>query len=150
MTERDTVNHWLAALPATPAVALDGDGICALQQDKDVLVMVEVPEGSPLCLLYSPVMPEPEAAFLQEWLASAMALNLYGRPLGGCWLAYDRGNAVLVLCYNLPVDRTSSHEFANALQNLVASLKAARVALTPDEETLDAFRDDMAMSGVAP
>ena len=107
--------------------------------------MITTPEDSPLCYLYGTVMMAPAEELFSDWLEQALSLNIYGRALGGCWLAYDSENRLLLLCHNLPVAKTSGEEFGNTLQNFVQAMKAAREALELDEAALEDLEDEIAI-----
>jgi|GEM_PF-6205288 hypothetical protein len=137
MTSRETVNEWLSFL----SFALDAEGTCALSQGTELLILVEVPDDSPVCHLYGPVLPAPEAELQAVWFQHALELNQFARPLGGCWLAYDERESMLMLCHNLVVEKTSATEFSNALQNFAQSIRTARQMMTPDAETTEDLQD---------
>ena len=137
MTSRATVNEWLSPL----SFALDTDGTCALAQGTELLILVEVPEDSPVCYLYSPVMPAPEAELQAVWFQHALELNQFARPLGGCWLAYDERESMLMLCHNLVIEKTNAAEFSNALQNFAQSVRTARQMMVPDADTSEELQD---------
>lgn len=137
MTSRETVNEWLSAL----SFSLDAEGTCALSQGTELLILVEVPQDSPVCYLYGPVMPAPDAELQAVWFQQALELNQFARPLGGCWLAYDERESMLMLYYNLVVEKTSAEEFSNALQNFAQSIRTARQMMTPDADAAEDLQD---------
>ena len=123
------VNQWLSE--REPGLYLDEDGVAGLQRDSETLLILEVPADSKVCHLYAPVatLPEenPELA-----LYTALELNRFGRPLGGCWLAWDPEIAMLTLCYNLHVQTADSISFNNTLDNFLVTLDQVREEFSKD------------------
>jgi len=142
--DRRQVNQWLQATPGAEAVRLDDSGAASLQADDDVLLLLQAPEQGGICRLCSAVMSAPPPPLLTLWLRSALELNLYGAPLGGCWLAFQPEEAILALCYNLEIAHTTAADFANVLQNFTLAVRKARFALSPDEETVAELEEEEA------
>ena len=117
------IDRWLSE--REPGLHLDEDGVAGLQRDPQTILILEVPRDSEVCYLYAPVtsLPEknPELA-----LVAALELNRFGRPLGGCWLAWDPDIAMLTLCHNLHVPAYDSVSFNNTIDNFLISLDQAR------------------------
>lgn len=117
------VNQWLS--DREPGLNLDEDGVAGLQRDPQTWLILEVPRGSEVCHFYAPVdfLPEenPELA-----LIAALELNRFGRPLGGCWLAWDPDIAMLTLCHNLHVPTNDTVSFNNTLDNFMIALDQVR------------------------
>jgi hypothetical protein len=145
MNPRDTVNEWLSDLSIVPPVSLDADGVCPLAQGPELIILVEVPDESTVCHLYSPVTPAPDEPLQTGWFQAALELNKFGRALGGTWLSYDARQSVLLLCYNLIIEKTTATEFANALQNVAQAVQAARTFMIPDADTAEELRTQAAM-----
>ena len=126
-----TVDHWLSE--REPGLHLDEDGIAGLQRDPQTMLILEVPRDSELCYLYAPV-----AALSEEnpeiTLTAALELNRFGRPLGGCWLAWDPDIAMLTLCHNLHVPANDSISFNNTLDNFLIALDQARKELKAENQ----------------
>lgn len=139
LSDTDIVNQWLSQLQ--PELRLNELGYCSLA-DEDVVLVAEVPGTTEHCHVFGVVMPAPEAAYFPLWLQEAMRLNLMGRPLLGCWLAYDPEESALFLCHNLRIDRTSADDFETMVNTMVALIKTLREQLTPEEATLDELRED--------
>lgn len=59
-------------------------------------------------------------------------MNRFGRPLGGCWLAWDPEIAMLTLCYNLHVPAADSISFNNTLDNFLVALDQVREEFSKD------------------
>lgn len=127
-----TVNYWLSE--REPGLQLDEDGVAGLQRDPQTMLILEVPRGSEVCHLYAPVaaLPEenPEIA-----LVAALELNRFGRPLGGCWLAWDPDIAMLTLCHNLHVPTNDAISFNNTLDNFLIALDQARKEFSAGNRT---------------
>lgn len=125
------VNRWLSE--REPALYLDNDGIAALQRDSQTLLILEVPAGSQVCHLCAPVAALSEHK-PDNSLFKALELNRYGRPLGGCWLAWDPDIAMLTLCHNLLVPANDSLSFNNTIDNFFIALDEARKELGIDND----------------
>ena len=120
------VNHWLHE--RAPDISLDDSGVASLMRDEQTFFIIEVPSGGNVCHFYAPAIALSESDPESD-LYAAMALNCYGRPLGGCWLAWDEEIQMLVLCYNLNLQATDGIHFWNALDNFLLALDAARAHL---------------------
>jgi len=129
------VNHWLQE--RAPGAELDADGVAGLQRDAQTVVVLEVPAGGEVCHLYAPVAPLPEEAIAPA-LTAALELNRFGRPLGGCWLAWDPDVHMLTLCHNLHVPATDALAFNNTLDNFIDSLDSARAMFMASPAQSDA------------
>ena len=134
------IDLWLQRRVA--GMGLDESGIAVLKRDEDTAILLEVLPDSDVCHFYAPVAPlpqdVPEAALL-----AALSLNRFGRPLGGCWLAWDDEIQMLVLCWNMNVLRRDEIDFNNAVDNFIAALDAARFTFMPQpvSEELQLHRD---------
>lgn len=122
------VNSWLRERIAD--AELDADGVASLMRDEQTFILIEVLPASTVCHFYAPVAPLPEFD-PESGLLAAMELNRYGRPLGGCWLAWDPDIQMLMLCYNLTLPPTDSISFWNTVDNFIAALDIARDQLSP-------------------
>lgn len=125
---QNKVNQWLHN--RSPGAALDDTGVAALQRDADTLIVLEVPAQSEVCHLYAPVAALPEDD-QEAAMQTALELNRFSRPLGGCWLAWDPDSQVLTLCHNLSIDKNDEIVFNNTLDNFLHSLGTARALLAP-------------------
>lgn len=126
MDAANHINLWLQH--RVPGSGLDAEGWAALRRDDDTLIIIHVPEGVPVCHLCAPVAPLPEDD-REAALLAALQLNLMGRALGGCWLAWDDDLQMLVLCWNLHVASSDEVAFNNAIDNFTVALDAARSEL---------------------
>jgi hypothetical protein len=98
------------------------------------MLILEVPRGSEVCYLYAPVAALPEEN-PEINLVAALELNRFGRPLGGCWLAWDPDIAMLTLCHNVHVPANDSISFNNTLDNFLIALDQARKELNAENRT---------------
>jgi hypothetical protein len=120
MNSREIVSNWLSE--RVSGATLDDDGIAGLQADDENIIMLEVPENSQTCHISSPAMALPENEPVAG-LFAALELNRYGRPLGGCWLAWDPDIEMLMLCFNLYIPTSDVVAFNNTLDNFASALK---------------------------
>ena len=123
-----TVERWLTA--RIPDARFDEDGVVALERDDETLVVIEIASSGLICHLYAPVCGEPDKA-PELALLNALMLNRFGRPLGGCWLAWDPDISMFTLCFNLRIPEMDGQTFNNALDNFMASIDHAREQLNP-------------------
>ncbi len=125
----NTVDHWLHL--HADGIQLDDEGIALIPGagDEESVLAIEVPDNSDVCYFYAPVCPLSADAAETE-LYQAMELNRFGRPLGGCWLAWDPEFAMLTLCYNLHIPSSDSIAFRNTIDNFFSSLKEAKRRLS--------------------
>ncbi len=124
-------NLWLQR--RIPGSGFGGDGVAALTRDKDTVLMLEIPAEDDICHFYAPVAPLPEEN-RDSALLAALSLNLGGKALGGCWLAWEDELQMLVLCWNLVVHGADESAFNDALDNFMLALDEARAVLLPDPE----------------
>ena len=120
------VNSWLHEINTD--IALDDDGNTIIQRDPHTAILLEVTEGTRLCYFCAPVTTLPEynpAAGLH----TALTLNQYGRPLCGCWLAWEPEINMLCLCHSLYLHKADAISFNNTLQNFMIALDEAREKL---------------------
>lgn len=133
---QDSVNQWLAA--RVPGARLDDSGVAAVRRDEDTVVLVEVPsdgETGHLCALIAPLPEEArEAALL-----AALELNRFGRPLGGCWIAWENDIQMLTLCANVDVPTSDAIAFGNTLDNFMVALDQARAIFIRQDDGDDAM-----------
>jgi Tir chaperone protein (CesT) family len=125
----DTVERWLST--RVPDASFDEDGVAALARDDETMVIIEVDQSGTICHLYAPVCRPPNHA-PELALLFALELNRFGRPLGGCWLAWDPDVSMFSLCYNLRIPDNDAQSFSNILDNFIASLDRARDYLNPN------------------
>ncbi len=129
---KNTVDHWLAQ--RIPGAALDASGIATIRRDEDTVIVLEVPPDSDVCHLCALVAPLPEVA-REAALMAALELNRFGRPLGGCWLAWEDEVQMLTLCHNVLVPATDAIGFGNTLDNFLMALDYAREQLLVADAT---------------
>jgi hypothetical protein len=124
----ETVERWLST--RVPDANFDEDGVAALVRDDETMVIIEVDQSGTICHLYAPVCRPPDHA-PELTLIFALELNRFGRPLGGCWLAWDPDVSMFSLCYNLRIPDNDAQSFSNTLDNFIASIDRARDYLNP-------------------
>ena len=129
-----TVGRWLSA--RVPDASFDEDGVAALVRDDETMVIIEVDQGGTICHLYAPVCRPPDHA-PELTLIAALELNRFGRPLGGCWLAWDADLRMFSLCHNLRIPDNDAQSFSNTLDNFIASIDIARSHLNPSTSPID-------------
>lgn len=130
MTSRALVEEWLSA--RVSGVRLDQNGIAAVKRDGDTAILVEVPDGEDTCHLYALLAPLPEGA-REAALLAALDLNRFGKPLGGCWIAWENEIQMLTLCHNFFVPGGDSIAFGNTLDNFLSALDQARAIFIPQD-----------------
>jgi hypothetical protein len=130
MNSREIVSNWLA--DRVSGATLDDDGIAGLEADDGNIIMLEVPENAQNCHISSPAMALPENEPVAG-LFAALELNRYGRPLGGCWLAWDPDIEMLMLCFNLYIPTSDIVAFNNTLDNFAAALKLVQSSFNEEQ-----------------
>jgi hypothetical protein len=103
--------------------------VAAISRDDETLVVIEIAEDGVICHLYAPVTRPPDEMY-EIALITALELNRFGRPLGGCWLAWDADVSMFSLCYNLRIPDSDEQTFNNTLDNFIMSIDLAREQLT--------------------
>jgi len=95
---RMRIESWLA--DKVPGAAFDDAGTASVQRDADTVVVLELSPSADICHFCALVAPlsedMPEAS-----LFAALELNRFGKPLGGCWLAWEPDLQMLTLNWNL-------------------------------------------------
>ena len=123
-----TVERWLSS--RVPDASFDEDGVTALVRDEATVIVIELDKSGSICHFYAPVC-RPSDDTPELVLISAMELNLFGRALRGCWLAWDPDISMLSLCHNLRIPDNDAQSFSNTLDNFIASIDIARSHLNP-------------------
>ena len=128
---KDRVNAWLAS--KVPAASFDQSGTASVQRDSDTQVVLELSPSEEICHFCAIVAPldeeMPEAS-----LFTALELNRFGKPLGGCWMAWEPDLQMLTLCWNLELADADQISFSNAIDNFIAAIDSARRELLPQSE----------------
>lgn len=121
-----TLSGWLAG--RAPNASLDSAGVAALRRDDATLMVIEVPPESDICYLSCLVATVDETVRM-SMLSTALELNRFGKPLGGCWLAWDVELDALILCHNLIISKIDEIEFNNVVDNFLGAVDVSRAQL---------------------
>ncbi len=128
---KDRANLWLAT--KVPGASFDQAGIASIQRDPDTQLILELSPSEEVCHFCAIIAPldeeMPEAS-----LFTALELNRFGKPLGGCWLAWEPDTQMLTLCWNLELADADQISFSNAIDNFIAAIDGARRELLPQSE----------------
>lgn len=128
---RERANLWLAA--KVPGASFNQAGMASIQRDTDTRIVLELSSSEAFCHFCASVAPlddaEPETSLL-----TALALNRFGKPLGGCWLAWEPDLQMLTLCWNMELTHADQLAFSNALDNFISAIDSARSELMPQPE----------------
>jgi hypothetical protein len=127
MTERETVDGWLANL-GSAHFRLDQNGVCACRHDDSGEVVVEVPEGSGQVFLYAslgPMPPHGREAFFRHLLE----LNAYMVGSRGGALGLDPQSEDVVLSRAEPIEALRAELFQRLLVNFIAAAKGLKADL---------------------
>jgi hypothetical protein len=122
----NVVERWLSARIAD--LSFDEHGVAAIKRDDETLVVIEIADDGVICHLYGPVCRPPDE-MPEIALITALELNRFGRPLGGCWLAWDSDVSMFSLCYNLRIPDNDEQMFNNTLDRFIMSIDLARKQL---------------------
>jgi hypothetical protein len=123
----NVVERWLSARIAD--VSFDEHGVAAIKRDDETLVVIEIADDGVICHLYGPVCRPPDE-LPEIALITALELNRFGRPLGGCWLAWDSDVSMFSLCHNLRIPDNDEQMFNNTLDRFIMSIDLAREQLS--------------------
>lgn len=126
------VEGWLGT--RIEGVGFDEHGVTAITRDDETLVVIEIAEDGIICHLYAPVCRPPDE-MPEIALITALELNRFGRPLGGCWLAWDADVSMFALCYNLRIMDNDEQTFNNTLDHFLMSIDLAREQLSMRSES---------------
>ncbi len=127
---RSSVDQWRQS--RAPGTCLDISGVAAVRRADNTIILVEVPEDTEVCHFCALVAPLPEG-LREAALLAALEMNRFGRPLAGCWLAWEPEVEMLSLCHNLHVPSSDAIALANTLDNFVSVLDATRGLFVADE-----------------
>ena len=128
---RERINHWLAA--KVPGASFNHAGIASIQRDPDTQVALEMSPSGELCHFCALIAPLDEES-PESSLFAALELNRFGKPLGGCWIAWEPDIQMLTLCWNMALASADEISFSNAIDNFISALDSARRELKPHPE----------------
>ena len=138
----DCVNRWLAA--RVPGASFDEAGSVTIASDTDKHLLLELSADRNLCHFCAVVGPL-DTTSPMDTLIAALELNRFGKPLGGCWLAWEPDIDMLTLCSNLEIAGADEIAFGNALDNFIVALGTARAALAPYAEAENSAEAELRM-----
>ena len=124
-------NLWLAA--KVPGASFNPAGIASIQRDPDTQLILELSPSEEVCHFCAIIAPLDEQ-MPEVSLFTALELNRFGKPLGGCWLAWEPDIQMLILCWNLELADADKISFSNAIDNFIAAIDSARSELMPQSE----------------
>jgi hypothetical protein len=130
-TNKDRANLWLAA--KVPGASFNQVGIASIQRDPDTQLILELSPSEEVCHFCAIIAPLDEQ-MPEVSLLTALELNRFGKPLGGCWLAWEPDIQMLTLCWNLELADADEISFSNAIDNFIAAIDSARSELMPQSE----------------
>lgn len=117
----DTVNKWLAELGSQvniPGLSLNEDGMCSFRYKKDIVLYVELPEGSPSIYFNSPMIRVPDES-RTELYDGLLRLNFYGLQTNGAFFSIDKRDESIVLCNGYLIDKLNSSLFMQSLSTFI-------------------------------
>lgn len=109
-------------------LALNADGVVAIQLSDDVQCSIEMPEHSDHIHLHAPVMtlsPSDPRGVLE----GAMARNLFGLAPPTAWLAWEAGTRTVLLCAGMSADGLSDERLRDLLIEFHAEVVECRRVL---------------------
>ncbi|MCP5074581.1 MAG: type III secretion system chaperone [Rhodobacteraceae bacterium] len=134
---RELVDGWLADLPSRgeERFKLNEDGICSFDFGENRVVALEVPEGTPVVLVYGVVgdLPDDEMTRLRLY-EQAMIRNTFQIATGGGALSALPEQGLLALCYLEPVERADAQHLADMLDLCQHYLGELRRDLLPTDQ----------------
>jgi hypothetical protein len=130
-TNKDRANLWLAA--KVPGASFNQVGIASIQRDPDTQLILELSPSEEVCHFCAIIAPLDEQ-MPEVSLFTALELNRFGKPLGGCWLAWEPDIQMLTLCWNLELADADEISFSNAIDNFITAIDSARSELMPQSE----------------
>ena len=128
---KNRANLWLAA--KVPGASFNQVGIASIQREPDTQLILELSPSEEVCHFYAIIAPLDEQ-MPEVSLFTALELNRFGKPLGGCWLAWEPDIQMLTLCWNLELADADEISFSNAIDNVIAAIDSARSELIPQSE----------------
>lgn len=122
----DQINTWL--FRRAEGAQLNDAGVAAVQRDSQTVVVIELATDGSHCHLSSLIRPVGDTERGQI-LATALELNRFGKPLAGCWIAWEADLDSLLLCHNLGLAEIDEIAFNHVLDNFIAAIDVSRAQL---------------------
>ncbi len=114
-------------------------------RDDETLVVIEVAADDIICHLYAPVCRPPDE-MPEIALITVLELNRFGRPLCGCWLAWDADVSMFALCHNLRIPDNDEQTFNNTLDHFITTIDLAREQLSMRSQSSKTFHSTAQLS----
>lgn len=141
MTQRDRIDAFLAEfcmkLDMQPA-RLSKHGTCAFDYDGAFAIVLEVPAGADMLVLYADLLALPKSR-RERLLVQLLARNFALQETDGAVFAIDEVGERVLLCYRQPIERLDQSSFENLIENFAAAAHrhhlelALNVEPEPDE-----------------
>lgn len=124
------VDSWLHDLGqvAGDKFALNEQGLCVLQHQDSLDIVVETPEQGEAFHIYASLMRLPDHD-AQDLLYEALSLNLFQLETAGGTLAIDPRSSEIVFCYMETIEGKSSAIFQNIVNNFIDTALRLRTSL---------------------
>lgn len=129
----DIVNEWLESMGSKSGqqISLDKDGGCSIEWDKNVVMVVDSQEESPVFHISSPVMEIPATGTedLLELFTRALSLNMFTQQTRGTTIAMAEETGQIMLCFMQEKDTCDAHKFSAILEGFYETVQDIRQKL---------------------
>jgi hypothetical protein len=121
MENTSIVNGWIAELGQEAGIndlKLNEHHVCAFRYGKDLEFIIELPPGSPIVYMYSPMVDVPQEnkeAFFDKLLKA----NFFCLETNGATFSIDERSNRIVLSYGQPIDQIDNLIFKNIVGNFL-------------------------------
>lgn len=140
MNNTTIINDYLVNLgnALNIKLKLEENGICAIQIEKDLPMIIEVPQNSEKFYLYAPLMQvSGEEIDILDTFGKALILNMFQIKTGGGSLALSDKLQEIVYCLNAPIEGCNAAVFCQTITDFILNARKLKSELEESGEFIN-------------